>query len=42
MDFMKILNAFGSIMAWIIILMILWAIGPTLIKILAIIASMHR
>jgi len=37
MDFLKILNAFGAVMAWIIILVILWAIGPLLLKILTVI-----
>jgi len=34
MDFLKILNAFGAVMAWIVIMAVLWAIGPLLIKLL--------
>jgi len=36
MDFLKIMNAFGGVLAWIIILVILWAICPLLIKILTV------
>ena len=38
MDFLKILNAFGAVLAWIIILVILWAVGPLLLKILTVLA----
>ena len=36
MDFLKILNAFGAVMAWVIIVALIWAIGPLLIKILTV------
>jgi len=38
MDFLKILNAFGAVLAWIIIMAVLWAIGPLLLKLLAALA----
>lgn len=41
MDFLKILNAFGAVLAWIIILVILWAIGPILLKILTVLSHFH-
>ena len=39
MDFFKILNTAGAVLAWIIILVILWAIGPLLLKILALLGG---
>ncbi len=42
MDFFKILNTAGAILAWLIILIVVWALGPLLIKILSILGVIHR
>jgi len=39
MDFFKILDRAGAVLAWIIILVIVWAIGPLLLKILALLGG---
>lgn len=41
MDFFKILNTAGSVLAWIIIFVIVWAIGPLLLKALALLGGIH-
>jgi len=34
MDFLKILNAFGAVLAWLIILATLWVLMPIFLKML--------
>lgn len=41
MDFFKILDKAGAVLAWIIILMVIWAIGPLLLKVLSILGTIH-
>ena len=41
MDFFKILNTAGAILAWLIVVIVLWAIGPLLLKILSLLGGLH-
>jgi len=34
MKFFEILDKFGTVMAWVVILLILWIVGPIILKIL--------
>ena len=42
MDFFKILNIAGIILAWIIVLAVVWAAAPLIIKLFAAIQTIHE
>ena len=42
MDFFKILNTFGALLAWLIVMAVLWAVGPILLKLLALMGGLHH
>ncbi len=41
MDFFKTLEKAGAVLAWIIIVMVIWAIGPLLLKMLSLLGIIH-
>ena len=41
MDFFKILNIAGTILAWLIVLAVVWAVAPYFHKILTFVQSVH-
>lgn len=42
MDFFKILNIAGTILAWIIVLAVVWAAAPIIIKLFVVVQSIHN
>ncbi len=41
MDFFKILNTAGTILAWIIVLAVVWAAAPVIVKLFSVVQSIH-
>ena len=42
MDFFKILNIAGTILAWIVVLAVVWAVAPLIVKLFAVVQSIHN
>jgi len=42
MEFFKILNTAGVILAWIIVLAVIWAVAPLIMKLFVIVQSVHN
>ena len=42
MDFFKILNIAGTILAWIIVLAVVWAAAPIIVKLFVVVQSIHN
>ena len=42
MDFFKILNIAGTILAWIIVLAVVWAAAPLIVKLFAAVQTIHN
>ena len=42
MDFFKILNIAGTILAWIIVLAVVWAAAPVIMKLFVVVQSIHN
>ena len=41
MDFFKILNIAGTILAWIVVLAVVWAVAPFIVKLFVVVQSIH-
>ena len=41
MDFFKILNIAGTILAWIIVLAVVWAVAPLIMKLFVVVQHIH-
>ena len=41
MDFFKIMERLGTVLGWIIVLIVILAVGPILLKILSVLAGFH-
>ena len=42
MDFFKILNIAGTILAWVIVLAVVWAAAPYIVKLYVVVQSIHN
>ena len=42
MDFFKILNIAGTILAWIVVLAVVWAAAPLIVKLFAAVQTIHN
>jgi len=42
MDFFKILNIAGTILAWIVVLAVVWAAAPLIAKLFVVVQSIHE
>ena len=42
MDFLKILNIAGTILAWIVVLAVVWAAAPLIVKLFAAVQTIHN
>ena len=42
MDFFKILNTAGTILAWTIVLAVVWAVAPVIVKLFVVVQSIHN
>ena len=42
MDFFKILNIAGTILAWIVVLAVVWAAAPLIVKLFAVVQTIHN
>ncbi len=41
MDFFKILNIAGTILAWIVVLAVVWAVAPLITKLFVVVQQIH-
>ena len=42
MDFFKVLNTAGTILAWIVVLAVVWAAAPLIVKLFAAVTVIHN
>ena len=42
MDFFKILNVAGVILAWIVVLAVVWAVAPLIVKLFVVVQQIHN
>ena len=42
MDFFKVLNIAGTVLAWVVVLAVVWAAAPYIVKLYVVVQSIHN